>query len=181
MRAILASASVVWLAGYCGGALAECAPFEIYSPADAREAHFLDLDGDEQVSSGDKRAGQRSLFAADGSHIGTLAWVATIFSVDPDGKPGDRVMERAFVLEDGVIFATWEIRVEPVAPLHDTTAQPVPAGEHTARIIGGTGAYAGASGELVFENVNHAIGFQFNISCGAAGVDGSTTRHRSNR
>lgn len=144
-------------------ALAECAPFVAHSPFDQREIHYVDQ-GEKGPSVGDKTVGRRGLVDADGKPLAGNHWITHMLEVDDDGVAVRVYQNSVAVFEDGVIFSAGETSYRnPVSALKEKNSYGVDT-TVTREIIGGTGAYAGATGTVTVATGDTDV-FQFDITC----------------
>jgi hypothetical protein len=141
-----------------------CKPFTAFSPADSREVYFTDVDGDGQVSVGDKRVGRRGLKDTTGNNIGDRYWIITVDKVDRPGTAVRRHQETVNIFEDGIIFASYDIGA-PNKATDVTDRISLPQGGNAMTIVGGTGAYAGARGTIAAKVDGNDISFSFDLTC----------------
>ncbi|MEO1223001.1 MAG: hypothetical protein AAFX92_02150 [Pseudomonadota bacterium] len=149
-----------------GSALAQahaCERLELLSTDDHREVHFVDFDGD-GPSIGDRRLGHRRLVDADGNVRADRMWTVTVHEVDDAGEPTMTASESVTAFPDGNVFSRIENR-DP-ANVDDHTTPHSSAQRPPQEIIGGTGAYAGATGtvEVIRGDDNHMT-FIFDLDC----------------
>ncbi|MEM7445354.1 MAG: hypothetical protein AAF414_18685 [Pseudomonadota bacterium] len=131
-----------------------CSPVTLVSHDEHREVHFVDFEGD-GVSVGDRRIGHRRLFDENDNFVADRMWTVTVHEVDDAGEPTLTVSETVTMFEDGIIFATSEIR--EIGEVHNTDRIHTNNRGGVQMIVGGTNAYAGAGGtiEIVRGDDNH--------------------------
>ena len=141
-----------------------CEAFTAFSPTDGREVYFTDVDLDGAVSVGDKRVGQRKLLDSAGAEIGKRYWTIAFREIGDKGEAVSRDEETVNVFDSGVIFTTYHID-KPNAMSDYTADVSIPQGSNVMTIVGGTGAFARASGTLVAEVAGNEIHIAFNVTC----------------
>jgi len=142
--------------------VAACGPITVQSIPDTREAHFVDKDGSGGASLGDMRSGVISLQDADGKPVGSEYWLATVDAVDAAGKPSSYDEVQVFVLADGALFTS--SKNEPPASFEQPESTIVMTGDRR-QVVGGTGAYAGASGTMEATVDGLDFTFRFDVTC----------------
>ena len=152
-------------------ALADCAPFTAYSAGESRRSHFHDADNDGSLGVGDKRFGVHDVTDAGGNELGQRYAVLTVKEVDESGQASARSVDMIFALKDGAILTTAErdARHLPLSGTPDNTAVSIapPASPRGYTVVGGTGAYAGATGTLTAERHPKTSDYtwRFDIAC----------------
>ena len=160
--AIVAAGAALTAIGPAAAATADCTPLAVQSIAGSREAHFIDQDASGGASLGDTRNGVLSLRDADGKPVGKEYWLATVQAVGADGKPSRFDEVQVFVFDDGALFTS--SREEPAASFDNTETTIVPTGMKR-RVVGGTGAYAGARGTMDTTVDGVDFTFRFDVTC----------------
>ncbi|WP_421725193.1 hypothetical protein [Bauldia sp.] len=140
-----------------------CDELTLVSMNDHREVHFVDFDND-GPSIGDRRIGHRRLVDKDGNVIADRVWTVTVQEVDDAGEPTVTASEAVTLFEDGNIFTRVDnrdpVNVDDLTTMHSNAQRPPQA------IIGGTGAYAGATGTLeVIRGKDNQMTFVFALDC----------------
>ncbi|MEM8590051.1 MAG: hypothetical protein AAGG65_18485 [Pseudomonadota bacterium] len=149
-----------------GTAWAECGPFSGMVLNETSQNNFGDTDQSGDLSAGDKRYVSNTLNDPDGNAIGLHLLVANITEVRDDGSLGPRILDNFFVLDDGIIFTASTPTVAPTNTLDNTDVNPVGAGNTRERaILGGTGAYAGATGTLTLTFNDDDVEMAFDMTC----------------
>lgn len=147
-------------------ALADCKKFDAYS-GEPNKRHHNDVDGSGGPSAGDKRFSVRTLTDDHGKPIGAVHFIATLHTVDDDGKVKGFTGDAVFTFDNGTVFTTSE------------WAPPLNAGFHANErisgkegvldqwtVIGGTGAYLDASGMLKrLSKPDGQYDYVFDITC----------------
>jgi hypothetical protein len=118
-------------------ALAGCAPFEVTTVGQSREAELIDFNND-GPSKGDHHIGKQGLANKNGEKIGELRWVST--RLDEDTASVAETMR----LHDGDIFLVRIVTGIGGSPNVDRSE--VQFDDGSSAIIGGTGAYENAHG-----------------------------------
>lgn len=131
---LVAPAAMAW---------ADCAPMTVQSVPETRDVHFADLDASGGPSRGDKRVGEYGRRTPDGTTVGKIYWAATVNEVDADQKPTGLQADMVLVFDDGALFMT--NAKGPAERFANTQATVVPS-RADLLVVGGTGAYATASG-----------------------------------
>lgn len=124
---------------------------------------YLDL-GEEGPTLHDQRNGRHALLDEAGNRVGYLYFYSVV--VTSEEENGISFYKSAdFRFEDGSIYATG------VYGHSEPTADAIPAESYALAVIGGTGRYRGARGELITEPMpNSVLRHSFNIEClGPAG------------
>ena len=150
------------LALSAAGAWADCAPMTVKSIPGTREAHFTDNDASGAASQGDMRNGEIALQTENGTPVGKEYWLATVQAVDAGGKPTTYDEVQVFVLGDGAIFTANAL--EPAASYEEPETTIVATGSKR-RIVGGTGAYAGAHGTMEMTVDGTDFTYRFEVQC----------------
>jgi hypothetical protein len=156
------AAAVLMLVAASSNADAACGPLTVTSVSGTREVHFRDQDGSGGITPGDTRTGEMALVNADGSTAGKIHWLATVQATDADGKPTAYDEVQVFTFDDGAVFTV--NRHAPAASFEETTTTIVPTGA-TRRIVGGTGAYAEASGTMDITVDGLDFTYRFDMTC----------------
>lgn len=149
-----------------GSALAQgqaCERLELLSTDDDREVHFVDFDGD-GPSIGDRRIGHRRLVDQDGTVVADRMWTVTVHDVNDAGEPTVTTSESVTAFPDGAVFSMIDNR-DPTN-VDDPTTRHSNAQRPPREIIGGTGAYAGATGTVeVIRGDDNLMTFIFDLDC----------------
>lgn len=149
-----------------GSALAQgqaCERLELLSTNADREVHFVDFDGD-GPSVGDRRIGHRHLVGQDGTVVADRMWTVTVHEVDDAGEPTVTTSESVTAFPDGTVFSMIDNR-DPTN-VADETRRHSNAQRPPQAIIGGTGAYAGATGTVeVIRGDDNLMTFIFDLDC----------------
>jgi hypothetical protein len=127
---------------------------------------FADLDKSGMPNPNDKRFAAGSLANADGDPIGKQCVVANMREgEEEEGKVEAIVIDHVFALDDGVIFAAGTQLPPPGVALHDTSKLAFNSGDVVERsILGGTGAYAGATGTLTMTRTEGDLELAFEMT-----------------
>lgn len=147
------------------GAWAACEPFVVTSPVSGREAGVAD-GGEPGPGPGDRPFGRRGLVDANGNAIGTLNWNSHVLAVNGDGVPTEVEVTQLWDFDDGAIFvhgmSVYQSRLKDFedAPAFDSSDP-----EITWTILGGTGAYAGASGTISAKADGQDLAFRVDVTC----------------
>ena len=140
-----------------------CERLELLSTNEDREVHFVDFDGD-GPSIGDRRIGHRRLVDQDGTVVADRMWTVTVHEVNDAGEPTVTVSESVTAFPDGAVFSMIDNR-DP-ANVDDPTTRHSNAQRPPQEIIGGTGAYAGATGTVeVIRGDDNLMTFIFDLDC----------------
>jgi hypothetical protein len=147
-------------------ALAACESFSANVPIDARHFDFADINKDGQIDAGDKLVGRDGLYDKDGNEFGRLFVVITIHEADENGIATKRTDTQVYALEGGGIFAFGEhdSRLDVAAHAAGKFEEQTRA-KTSMQIIGGTGGYTGASGEVEYTFTDGVGEFDVNVSC----------------
>ncbi len=138
----------------------ECAPMTITTDGAERDVLFIDA-GSADEAHGDARIGHRPVLYADGERAGVMRWIVT--SLDPAVSERDHRWVRViFLLEDGDLYI--EYIAEGANPAHDTSQATV-APFNEGIVVGGTGAFAGASGALEVHVDDPLFTFELDLRC----------------
>lgn len=140
-----------------------CDHLKLLSTNDDREVHFVDFDGD-GPSVGDRRIGHRRLVGQDGTVVANRMWTVTVLEVNGAGEPTVTTSESVTAFPDGNVFSMTDNR-DPTNVADETTRHSN-AQRPPQSIIGGTGAYAGATGTVeVIRGDNNLMTFVFDLEC----------------
>ncbi|MEM8589708.1 MAG: hypothetical protein AAGG65_16735 [Pseudomonadota bacterium] len=159
---LLAAAAALVFIPATGHAFEECTPFTVMVASEGRQIEIVDH-GAEGVSPGDQRIGVARLMTEDGDDVGEIHWVATVVQPHEDGS--------SRLISDGVLrLPTGDVmyRMLPEATFRDPDVTPLSAApvEATRLITGGTGVFAGATGDLAWERQdNDDLTFTMNVTC----------------
>ena len=162
---IIASVALAATAIGIGGAhaLEACNGFSVTAPMnETRVVAVLSEDG-ENLKAGDRRIGFSPLLDRIGNAVGTVDWETQVLA----GTDGDRTRLSSDVVlnfEDGSLFARSGIFTGEAGVLNAGTR--TVSDEQTRHIVGGTGAFAGASGEITFTmQENGDAVFNVQVTC----------------
>lgn len=158
----LIAAAAVLLIAATGHAFEECAPFTVVGTSDGRQIEIVDQ-GTTGISPGDLRVGNGPLFDADGDAAGEIHWIATVVQPHEDGS-SRLISDGVFRLPTGDVL----YRQLPEATFRDPDITPLSSApvEATRLITGGTGVFAGASGDIAWErDDNDNLTFIVNVTC----------------
>jgi len=164
-HAIVAAAALGFVSN--GVALAACESFIANIPIDARHFEYADINGDGKVDPGDMMVGRDTLYDKDGKEIGRLFATVVINEIDDTGRATKFADTQIYSLPGGGFFAFAEVdrgRVD-VRELTSESFKDNNLKPTTLRIIGGTGAYAGADGTAVMSFVDGVGTIEANVSC----------------
>ena len=133
-----------------------CGPLVLDLRADTAEYLDLGLEGPTQH---DQRNGRHTLLNEAGDKVGDLFFYS-VFVMSEDGDGYSFYKSADFRLDGGSIYATG------VYGHFDHTTKAIPIEGYVIAVIGGTGKYRGARGELVTEpRPNKILRHTFEIEC----------------
>ncbi|MEM8589660.1 MAG: hypothetical protein AAGG65_16490 [Pseudomonadota bacterium] len=140
-----------------------CESITLLSPADHREVHFVDMDGN-GLSVGDRRVGHRRLFDENDNFVADRMWTVTVHEVNDAGEATLTSAENVTVFEDGVIFGRIDVPEPENFDNPDVLSNPPEINLHT--IFGGTGAYANAQGTIeMVDRTANTITYVYAATC----------------
>lgn len=142
----------------------KCESFFVFGPFSTATTEFADLDSNSNASTGDKQLGQIHLHNDIGDQMGERSWVVTVLDLNDDGSLESAFAESISSFYDGAIYTVTKIRDMPANSFEDGQLV-VEWSELTSPIIGGTGAYAGASGTVTAALGEDGIDYRFELSC----------------
>ncbi|WP_419909532.1 hypothetical protein [Hoeflea sp.] len=137
-----------------GPALADCAPFTLTSDSSTRKVRHVDAG---QGGLGDLRIGSR-LVQLDGKPKGEKHWVGMVLG---SGDDAPALFNRVWRLDDGEIHARQMVGI--VSEPSDTSRPSI--GDGGAVIIGGSGDYQGATGNVTVDLEGTSVTYIFDINC----------------
>jgi hypothetical protein len=108
--------------------------------------------------------GSTSMATDDGpaSPVGAEYWLSTVKAVDANGEPTSYEEVQVFVFDDGALFTASS--PEPATAFDRTETTIVSTGAKR-RVVGGTGAYAGARGTMDIAVNGVDFTFRFDLTC----------------
>jgi len=161
-RSVKGLSSMIFLAAVAvwampSSVLAECAPFEVTTVGQPREAELIDYNND-GPSKGDHHIGKQGLANKNGEKIGELRWVST--RLDEDTARTAETMR----LHDGDIFL---IRIlSGIGSSPNVDRSQVQFDDGSSAIIGGTGAYENAHGSATSTLLKDGdLNYVVNVRC----------------
>lgn len=137
-----------------GAAFADCGQFALTSDGSKRVVNFYEAG---HGGPGDKRVGIREV-QRDGEPAGNVHWVVEVLDAGDDPRS---LLTRIWTLDDGELHTrqiTYQSR-----PASDTSLPSVPGGSIV--VVGGTGAYAHASGTVLITYDGSVSTYEFDIRC----------------
>ncbi|MEM7025645.1 MAG: hypothetical protein AAF637_24150 [Pseudomonadota bacterium] len=153
-----------------GESRAACGTLTLSSLAASHEATFNDIDGNGEVSVGDSLIGRRTLSDAAGEPVAELFFVGTVDALDRESGTALRSTKYVYDFSDGTVFGSQDF----VLPLEDFRAPPgqaLTSHANAVQIIGGTGAYAQARGQVEFILSDRGAGaYRFDFTCDLVGA-----------
>ena len=158
----LLTAAAVVLVPVTGHAFEECAPFTLVTLDENRQVDFIDH-GAEGVGPGDQRIGINQLLSEDGDVVGEIHWVATVVQPHDDGSTR-LISDGSMRLPTGNIL----FRMLPAATDREPHLVPHRAAsvEATHMIMGGTGVFAGATGDFSWTHLDdEGLMYSVNVTC----------------
>ena len=116
--------------------------------------------GEDGTTSGDTRVGHMTLRTADGADVAEANWHTVTLRYDHDGKSDAYVGDYAFEDADGALFG----RFMHVArfDFHESEHRPTSL---DVAILGGVGAYLGATGSLSLDLSVVPVVYSFKVTC----------------
>jgi len=163
MRAMALTAALgLAVAVAATSAAAACGPMTVQSVPGTREVHFVDDDASGAASLGDMRYGVIALQDKDANPVSAEYWLSTLKAVDARGEPTSYEEVQVFVFHDGALFTASGAELASAFGKTETT---IVSSGAKRRVVGGTGAYAGARGTMDMTVDGLDFKFRFHLTC----------------
>ena len=134
-------------------------------PIDARHFEYTDTNKNGQVDAGDMVVGRDGLYHKDGNEFGRLFAAVTIYETDGNGIATKWADTQVYALDGGGIFAfgahnaNFDVGKLAAAKFKGENVKA------SRLIIGGSGSYAGASGQIEYTFTDGNGTFDVNVTC----------------
>ncbi len=153
-----------------GESRAACGTFTLSSSAASHESNFNDMDANGEVSVGDSVVGTRTLNNAAGKTVAEMFFIGTVDAVSKQNGTARRSTKYVYEFSNGTVFGARDFNL-PVASFRDLPPKEMMGHPNTVQIIGGSGAYANARGEVEFQlNDQGGAVYTFNFDCDLVGT-----------
>lgn len=152
-----------------GNGYAACGTVHLSGTASSHEARFNDADGNGEISVGDSLIGQRTLYDVAGAATAELYFVGTVEAVDRQAGTALRSTKYVYSFRDGTVFGS-QVFDLPVSDFRNPPGRALTSHANSVNIIGGTGAYADASGKVDFQLSDSGGAYRFGFDCDLVGA-----------